>query len=138
MRRLMERRPREVDSAYGIKSLYDSQNSTVELVISSITKAKIGINWLMASLGVSIIFIHGLSGDREKTWTATGASAPWPQTLLPSKIPDARILVFGYNGNMPNRGGFHSMNWIKDHASNLLLTIAQYRSKGNAVSAVIV
>src|SRR5947208_4561939 len=35
---------------------------------------------------VDICFIHGLTGDRESTWTAHGKPAPWPKTLLPPKL----------------------------------------------------
>ncbi|KAK4119854.1 hypothetical protein N657DRAFT_247289 [Parathielavia appendiculata] len=46
---------------------------------------------------VDIVFVHGLTGDREKTWTACYASEPWPKTLLPSELPTARVLTFGYD-----------------------------------------
>ncbi|KLU89624.1 ankyrin repeat domain-containing protein [Magnaporthiopsis poae ATCC 64411] len=46
---------------------------------------------------VDICFVHGLNGDRERTWTANRQSAPWPKTLLPSELEDARIFVYGYD-----------------------------------------
>jgi hypothetical protein len=45
----------------------------------------------------NVVFVHGLTGDREKTWTARGASEPWTKALLPSELPTARVLTFGYN-----------------------------------------
>ncbi|KAK3937091.1 hypothetical protein QBC46DRAFT_344910 [Diplogelasinospora grovesii] len=44
-----------------------------------------------------IVFVHGLTGDREITWTARGASEPWPKALLPAELPTARVLTFGYD-----------------------------------------
>jgi hypothetical protein len=40
------------------------------------------------------VFIHGLGGHSIKSWTAKGEVAPWPQTLLPTAIPTARVLTF--------------------------------------------
>jgi len=31
------------------------------------------------------------------TWTDRDASEPWPKALLPSEIPTARALTFGYD-----------------------------------------
>ena len=81
----------------------------------------------------SIIFIHGLTGDREKTWTAKGAAAPWPQTLLPLKVPDARILTFGYDAYIADWRGMVSQNRIGNHAMNLLAAIAAFRDDDDTV-----
>jgi hypothetical protein len=42
-------------------------------------------------------FVHGLAGDRDKPWSVKYANAPWLQSLLPSKVPNARIDIFGYS-----------------------------------------
>ncbi|KXH68079.1 hypothetical protein CSAL01_08946 [Colletotrichum salicis] len=49
---------------------------------------------------VDIVFIHGLKGHREKTWTAEKSSQPWPKALLPSEIPNARVLAYGYDADV--------------------------------------
>ncbi|KAF4461304.1 ribonuclease p mrp subunit [Fusarium albosuccineum] len=50
---------------------------------------------------VDIVFVHGLNGDRVKTWTSEetkkNPSVFWPRDLLPNKCENARILSFGYN-----------------------------------------
>ena len=61
----------------------------------------------------SIVFVHGLTGGREKTWKAKSAAAPWPQTLLPSELPNVRILTFGYDAYMADWRGMVSKNRIE-------------------------
>ncbi|KAI9858313.1 MAG: hypothetical protein M1813_007588 [Trichoglossum hirsutum] len=76
---------------------------------------------------VDIVFIHGLKGHREKTWTAENADAPWPQTLLPRKLPQSRIFTFGYDTDVYDWRTMVSKNRIGNHAKNLLATLAAYR-----------
>jgi len=50
----------------------------------------------------SIVFVHGLNGDRIETWTSAVTKeepekTTWPKDLLPKSCPTARILSFGYN-----------------------------------------
>ncbi|RYP74867.1 hypothetical protein DL771_002788 [Monosporascus sp. 5C6A] len=75
----------------------------------------------------SIVFVHGLTGDQERTWTASGAGL-WPQTLLPSKIPNARILTFGYDANVVKFTKVVSSNTIGDHAGTFLAALATARN----------
>ncbi|KAF4627699.1 hypothetical protein G7Y89_g10454 [Cudoniella acicularis] len=89
---------------FGIKLLHDPENSVVD-----------------------IVFVHGLTGDREKTWTAKNAAAPWPQSLLPSKVPNARVLSFGYDAYVTDWKGVVSKNRIGNHSMNLLTHVATYR-----------
>lgn len=64
------------------------------------------------------MFVHGLRGDRKETWTK--GTTLWPEKLLPEKVPQARILTFGYDADI-----YHfwlkptSDNSIKNHADNL-------------------
>lgn len=83
----------------------------------------------------SIVFIHGLTGDREKTWTATHASEPWPKTLLPSKLPTARILTYGYDAFVADWKGVVSHSRIANHAYNLLTYLASYREEDDTVGS---
>ncbi|UKZ79213.1 hypothetical protein TrVFT333_006963 [Trichoderma virens FT-333] len=80
---------------------------------------------------VDIVFIHGLTGDREQTWTASGAIEPWPKTLLPLELPTARVLTFGYDASVADYRSVVSTNRIGNHAWNLLTSLASYREKDN-------
>ncbi|KAF2187179.1 kinase-like protein [Zopfia rhizophila CBS 207.26] len=96
----------------GIKLLHDAQNSTVD-----------------------IIFVHGLTGDREKTWTANSAATPWPQALLPGTLPTARILTFGYDAYVADWQGIISKNRIGNYSMDLLTAVAAYRENNNTALA---
>ncbi|KAK4119723.1 hypothetical protein N657DRAFT_693505 [Parathielavia appendiculata] len=75
---------------------------------------------------VDIVFVHDLNGDREKTWTAHDTSEAWPRALLPSELPTARVLTFGYDAYAADWRGVVSQNRIGNHAWNLLLSLATY------------
>ncbi|KAI1742224.1 hypothetical protein F4680DRAFT_464108 [Xylaria scruposa] len=78
---------------------------------------------------VDIVFIHGLTGDRERTWSTKNASEPWPKTLLASKLKTARILTFGYDAYVADWKTVVSQNRIRNHSSNLLNSLAHYRQE---------
>ncbi|KAK7747569.1 hypothetical protein SLS62_009068 [Diatrype stigma] len=86
---------------------------------------------------VDICFVHGLTGDRESTWTARGQSKPWPQTLLPPKLPNARILTYGYDAYVI-KAGVVGDNGLSDHAMNLLHDLSMDRSTCNASSRPLI
>ncbi|KAK3898977.1 hypothetical protein C8A05DRAFT_18518 [Staphylotrichum tortipilum] len=86
---------------------------------------------------VDICFIHGLTGDRESTWTANGQAAPWPRTLLPRKLSTARILTYGYDAYIVRKGVAGS-NRLIDHATNLLHDLTADRSSSHALSRPLI
>lgn len=92
---------------------------------------------LTSSHCCSIVFVHGLTGDREKTWTAAGAVDPWPKGLLPKEIPHSRILTFGYDAYVSDWRGMVSKNRVGDHSKNLLAALATYREKDDTVKNFI-
>ncbi|KAH6650858.1 hypothetical protein F5144DRAFT_543848 [Chaetomium tenue] len=75
---------------------------------------------------LDILFIHGITGHREHTWAAPG-SPPWPESLLPERVPEARILSFGYDAGIIGWRSRLSGNRIGDHARNLLTGLAAHR-----------
>ncbi|CAI4218829.1 unnamed protein product [Parascedosporium putredinis] len=81
---------------------------------------------------VDIVFIHGLTGDRERTWTAHDADEPWPKTLLPSQLPKARTLTYGYDAYVTNWTGVVAQSRVHNHAWGLLTSLATYREQDDS------
>lgn len=98
----------------GVKVLHDCPNATVD-----------------------ICFVHGLTGNRESTWTADGQSKPWPETLLPLKLSEARILTYGYDAYIV-RTSVASSNGLTEHAKNLLNDLTTDRASCNASSRALI
>ncbi|KAJ5609830.1 Alpha/Beta hydrolase protein [Penicillium herquei] len=86
---------------------------------------------------VDICFIHGLTGNRESTWTAEGQSVPWPKLLLPSVLKTARIITYGYDAYVV-RGSVAGSERLIDHATNLLNDLANDRACDNASSRALI
>lgn len=55
----------------------------------------------------------------------------WPQTLLPSVIPNARIFTWGYDADVDGWLSSASQNNIHQHASNLLVDLLNLHSNAN-------
>lgn len=112
-RRLLRKKPTEVSAAVfpeGVKEVHCCPNPIVD-----------------------VCFIHGLTGDREATWTAHGEEKPWIELLLPSRLKYARILTWGYDA-YPVRKSTASSNCLADHANNLLTDLTNDRN-GKEASA---
>ncbi|KAK8137258.1 hypothetical protein PG984_005198 [Apiospora sp. TS-2023a] len=50
---------------------------------------------------VDIVFLHGLRGSVEGTWSKNGIR--WPSDLLPNDVPKSRIYLFGYDSGITHR-----------------------------------
>jgi protein SERAC1 len=67
-------------------------------------------------------------------WTAKNIATPWPQTLLPYKVPNARVLTFGYDANVMDWRGIVSKNRIGNHAMKLLTASNEPESTDTSTS----
>jgi hypothetical protein len=48
---------------------------------------------------IDVVAVHGLQGDSYQTWTHENGTM-WLESILPDKIPYARIMTFGYNSRI--------------------------------------
>jgi hypothetical protein len=79
------------------------------------------------------VFVHGITGHRDYTWSTAKGEKPWPETLLPRTLPEARLLSFGYDATVVGLGSNISSNRLGDHAKNLLAALATRRNEDNSV-----
>lgn len=78
-------------------------------------------------LGSSIVAIHGLNGHREKTWTAAN-QVNWLRdaNMLPSIVPNARIMSWGYDANTHSTKELSGM-YLYEHANKLVSDLSLLR-----------
>jgi WD40 repeat protein len=85
---------------------------------------------------VDIIFVHGLGGHSQNTWSKNhDPSFFWPKLWLPIEpgMENARILTFGYNANFRGINAGKGISSIMDFAKELLfeMLFAKDSSGGN-------
>lgn len=76
---------------------------------------------------IDIVAVHGLDGDRERTWTYKGEThhnCLWLRDLLPEDLPGSRIFTYGYNSKV---FGSKSVSSVHEFAIMLLREIQHYR-----------
>lgn len=72
------------------------------------------------------MFVHGLTGKREGTWTHENKIC-WPRDLLNKDIPNANIMAFGYDADVVNVLSMASSNRLRDHGKSLARDFANIR-----------
>lgn len=77
----------------------------------------------------SVVFVHGLTGNRRSTWTCKPADVFWPNDLLPHDLPRTRIMTYGYDADITHFWAMASQNRIGEHAGNLVNALVQIRER---------
>lgn len=86
---------------------------------------------------IDILFVHGLTGNRESTWTDTESNIFWPEAFLKKDIPQARILTFGYDADFAHFLAATNTNRIGEHANNMANELAQLREETDSAERPI-
>lgn len=78
---------------------------------------------------VDIVFVHGLQGNPQNTWTSENSKIFWPEQLLPPILEEqhARILVYGYDADITSFTDGVSKDKIHNHAEHLVAELAANR-----------
>ncbi|KAG4437170.1 hypothetical protein IFR05_007326 [Cadophora sp. M221] len=76
---------------------------------------------------VDIVFVHGLGGNRETSWSHTQTGVCWPKDFLPHDIPSARILSWGYDSDIIRFFKMTSSNKLRNHAESFAFALANHR-----------
>ncbi|KAI1108433.1 hypothetical protein F5Y14DRAFT_459556 [Nemania sp. NC0429] len=78
---------------------------------------------------VDIIYIPDIVADRSEAWNLTVPEFSWLRALLPTEVPAARILAFGYNPTVGSMSEIISMGSVRRYALSLLEAVAQLREQ---------
>jgi len=132
--RLIRRgKPKVGESSSGEPEIADP---TTRLAISSAAHQIVDLYSAAGPIGIKvvanptdavldIVFVHGLTGNRDKTWThANGVF--WPQELA-KDIPTARIMTFGYDANVVKLWGMAGSNNLRNHGKSLVFAVSDQR-----------
>lgn len=83
---------------------------------------------------ISIIFVHGLTGSRESTWTDKVSKVFWPKDLLAEDLPKGRVITFGYDADIIRGLSIAGNGTLRDHGKALAEDLAMRRKKTDSVS----
>lgn len=81
----------------------------------------------------SIVFVHGLTGNRQNTWTDEPSKTFWPQALLAKDLSNARIMTYGYDADVMNALQPAGQNSLRDHGNSLANDLSITRMQTNSV-----
>jgi hypothetical protein len=117
-----------MSSQYGVLILNEGSSPVlVEWVLVSGQN-----NSVVADAECSIVAVHGLDGERVESWTERYSKKCWLQDegFLPSSIPNARVITFGYNVDTVSEN--LSIGTLDDHAKKLIEGIYRMRAETSA------
>ena len=80
---------------------------------------------------LDIVFVHGLTGKAQDTWTHKSSRVFWPRDYLRSLV-DARVFVFGYDADVASALRTVSGDRLTDHARTLVHDLVSIRRQSAA------
>lgn len=87
---------------------------------------------------ISIIALHGMNGHAFNSWEYrddSGYSFMWLRDYLPEHIPNARIVVYGYNANLVSDV---STGRIRTYAETFLERLLAFRKRNTVRSFYLI
>jgi hypothetical protein len=78
----------------------------------------------------SIVAVHGIGASPEHTWTVDGVNWIRDEHMLPSSIPNSRILCFGYESTWLGKGAIQQrLPLVAEQLLHALLTERKARQQ---------
>jgi len=68
--------------------------------LDSLEIGRFGLSQVFAPIGggnVDVVFVHGLSGDPQRTWTSEKSKTFWPAQLLPPILEQEKVHLHVHN-----------------------------------------
>ncbi|CAG7984056.1 unnamed protein product [Penicillium nalgiovense] len=92
------------------------------------TEGAIGMKVLSdpSNADLDIVFVHGLTGNRERTWTHENGTL-WPRDLLSKDLSKARIMTFGYDVDIFSFTSINFSDRLYDYSQSLAYAIVSQR-----------
>ncbi|KAJ5113201.1 hypothetical protein N7456_001735 [Penicillium angulare] len=81
---------------------------------------------------VDIVAVHGLGESSSEAWTHDASGTLWLRDLLPKNIPQARVLLYGYDANPLLFTGSNFLDLVQSHATTLIADLEGERNLSNA------
>jgi pimeloyl-ACP methyl ester carboxylesterase len=72
------------------------------------------------------VFVHGITGNRETTWTCKDTRFFWPEQLA-KDVKTARIMTFGYDADVVKIWSTVGGNNLRNHGKNLASDVSDQR-----------
>jgi pimeloyl-ACP methyl ester carboxylesterase len=113
-----QRPAQELGLIPGMKTISRGDNYGIQILFEPREQSKAVID---------IVFVHGLTGNAYTTWLHRLTGEHWPSRWLKEKIPDARIISFGYDADVANWWRQTSTNRITNHADDMVGGLVRLR-----------
>ncbi|KAF8528200.1 hypothetical protein BU17DRAFT_38655, partial [Hysterangium stoloniferum] len=84
-----------------------------------------------------VVFVHGLDGHPIDSWTAANGIC-WPRDLLPTLIPRARVLSYGYDARTRGPRSTLAEQLLEDYAIDLIVRLAMHRLRTETTERPII
>jgi len=89
-----------------------------------------------APITLDVVFVHGLHGDKIKTWSKDRIC--WPRDLLKEDLPNARILSWGYDARAMGFLDAAGQQSVAAHAMQLLADLSRRRRTAEEMQRPII